>query len=111
MAPADNPRSPSPRPRGRTFVTAAAFDGSADSLVVTHPFHPLCGRRVDVLRVCRYRAGRRYVCDGGALGRLTLPEDATDRGPAPGERPLSIEVLGALVAVVADLSGERAVAR
>jgi hypothetical protein len=66
---------------------------------------------VDVLRVCRYRAGRRYVCDGGALGRLTLPEDATDRGPAPGERPLSIEVLGALVAVVADLSGERAVAR
>jgi hypothetical protein len=45
------------------------------------------------------------------LGRLTLPEDATDRGPAPAERPLSIQALAALVAVVADLSGERGVAR
>jgi hypothetical protein len=61
--------------------------------------------------VCRYAAGRRYVCDGGPLGRLALPEDATDRGPAPAERPLTVEVLAALVAVVADLTGEQAVAR
>jgi hypothetical protein len=40
-----------------------------------------------------------------------LPEDATDRGPAPAERPLSIEVLAALIAVVADLTSERAAAR
>lgn len=78
---------------------------------MTHPFHPLRGQRVDVLRVCRYPAGRRYVCDGGVFGRLTLPEDATDRGPVPLERPLSIEVLAALVAVIADLTAEQAVAR
>ena len=80
-----------------------------DSLVVTHPFHPLCGQRVDVLRVCRYRVGRRYVCDGGALGRLTLPEDATDRGLGRCERVLSVEVLVEAAALVAVLGAEQEV--
>jgi hypothetical protein len=75
--------------------------------VVTHPFHPLHGQRLDVLRVCRYPAGRRYVCDGGVFGRLTLPEDATDRGPEPLERPLSAEVLVEAAALVAVLGAER----
>jgi uncharacterized protein DUF5372 len=76
-------------------------------LVVTHPFHPLYGQRVDVLRVCRYRAGRRYVCDGGVFGRLTLPEDATDRGPEPLERLLSAEVLVEAAALVAAIGAAR----
>ncbi len=76
-------------------------------MVVTHPFHPLYGQRVDVLRVCRYRAGRRYVCDGGVFGRLTLPEDATDRGPEPFERVLSVEVLVAAAALLAVLGAEQ----
>ena len=45
-----------------------------------------------------------YVCDGGALGSLTLPEDATDRGQEPAERPLSFEVLAELVALVVALT-------
>lgn len=73
-------------------------------MVVTHPFHPLFGQRVEVLRVRRHRTGRLYVCDGGALGSLTLPEDATDRGPEPAERPLSFEMLVELVAVVVALT-------
>jgi hypothetical protein len=64
---------------------------------------------VHVLRVCRYRAGRRYVCDGGVFGRLTLPEDATDRGPEPLERLLSAEVLVEAAALVAVLGTEREV--
>jgi hypothetical protein len=64
-----------------------------------------------VLRVRRQRAGRSYVVDGAALGHLELPEDATDRGPEPAERPLTIEVLAALVALVAELAGEPGVAR
>ncbi len=71
--------------------------------MVTHPFHPLYGQRVDVLRMRRHRSGRLYVCDGGALGTLALPEWATDRGPEPAERPLSVEVLVELVALVAAL--------
>jgi hypothetical protein len=66
---------------------------------------------VDVLRVCRYRAGRRYVCDGGVLGRLTLPEDATDRGLGACDRVLSVEVLVEAAALVAVLSTEREVRR
>jgi hypothetical protein len=81
------------------------------SLVVTHPFHPLRGERLVVLFVRRVGAGRVYVCEGGPLGSVALPEDATDRGPEPAERPLSIEVLAALVALLADLSGEPGVAR
>jgi Family of unknown function (DUF5372) len=81
------------------------------SLVVTHPFHPLRGERLVVLFVRRVGAGRVYVCEGGPLGSVALPEDATDRGAEPGERPLSIEVLVALVALLADLTGEQGVAR
>jgi hypothetical protein len=81
------------------------------SLVVTHPFHPLCGERLEVLFVRRVGAGRIYVCEGGLLGSVGLPEDATDRGPELAERPLSIEVLAALVALLSDLNGGRGVAR
>jgi len=40
-----------------------------------------------------------------------LPEDATDRGPEPAERPLSFEVLVELAALVAALGGERGTGR
>ncbi len=73
--------------------------------MVTHPFHPLCGERLEVLFVRRCGASRLYVCDGGPLGGVGLLEEATDRGPEPAERPLSFEVLVELAAVVAALGG------
>jgi hypothetical protein len=69
-------------------------------LVVTHPFHPLFGKRLEVLYVRRLATGRVYVCDGGAGRNVALVEDATDRGPEPAGRPLTFEVLVGLVAVV-----------
>ena len=78
--------------------------------MVRHPFHPLLGERLDVLFVQVCGAGRLYVCDGGRLGNVALPEETTDRAPEPAERPLSIEVLAALVTVVAELTGEQGVA-
>jgi hypothetical protein len=75
------------------------------SLVVTHPFHPLGGERLPVLFERRRGAGRVYVCEGGPLGSVTLPEDATDRGRGAAERPLSYELLAELAAVVAALRG------
>ncbi len=74
--------------------------------MVTHPFHPLAGERLEVLYVRRFPTGRVYVCDGGGGRNVALPEDATDRGPEPAERPLSFEVLVELAAVVAVLGGE-----
>jgi hypothetical protein len=85
--------------------------GSLGSLVVTHPFHPLHGRRLDLLQTRRWGSSRVYVCDGGLLGRVVLSEEATDRGPEPAERPLTLEVLAGLAALVADLAGGRGVAR
>jgi hypothetical protein len=43
------------------------------------------------------------------LGRLTLHEDATDRGLGPCERVLSVEVLIEAAALVAVLSTEQVV--
>jgi hypothetical protein len=77
------------------------------SLVVTHPFHPLRGERLQVVFVRRQGASRLYVCEGGPRGTIGILEEATDRGPEPAERPLSFEALVALVALVADLSGEQ----
>ena len=75
--------------------------------MVTHPFHPLCGQRLEVLSERRLGASRSFVCDAGELGWLELPEEATDRGPEPHARPLSFEVLVELVGVVASIGGEK----
>jgi hypothetical protein len=74
-------------------------------LVVTHPFHPLRGQRLEVLLERRCGVGRVFVCDVGDGRNLELAEDATDRGQERGERPLSFEVLVELAAVIAALDG------
>ena len=72
--------------------------------MVTHPFHPLFGQRLEILYVRRFPTGRVYVCDGGGRN-VALDERATDRGPEPADGPLTLEVLLGLVAVVAALPG------
>ena len=75
--------------------------------MVTHPFHPLVGQRLEVLYVRREAGGRMYVCDGGDGRNVKLDEAATDRGPVPAERPLTFELLVEVAAVVAALCGGR----
>jgi hypothetical protein len=77
------------------------------SLVVTHPFHPLLGQRLEVLYVRREAAGRMYVCDVGDGRNVKLDEPGTDRGPVAAERPLTFEVLVGVAAVLAALGGRR----
>ena len=89
----------------RSRHTARLSSESLGSLVVTHPFHPLFGQRLEVLYVRRVATGRVYVCDGGAGRNVALVEDATDRGAEPAGRPLTFEVLVDLVGVVAALGG------
>jgi hypothetical protein len=74
---------------------------------VTHPFHPLRGQRLAVLFERSYPDGRLYVCEGGPHGTIGVPQDATDRAPAPAATALTAEVLAELVAVVAALDGQR----
>ncbi len=74
---------------------------------MTHPFHPLVGRRLEVLYVRREAAGRMYVCDGGNGRNVKLDEAATDRGPELAERPLTFELLVELAAVVEAVGGGR----
>jgi len=58
-----------------------------------HPFHVLFGRQVPVL-FSKRRAGRLvFVCEGGPVGRVTVPMSWTDRGPAPAANRLSVEGL------------------
>jgi Family of unknown function (DUF5372) len=62
-------------------------------LLIVHPFHVLFGRRVPVLYAKR-RAGKVvFVCEGGPLGRVTVPVAWTDRGPAPAGHRLGVEAL------------------
>ena len=75
--------------------------------MVRHPFHPLLGERLEVLYVRRLRTGRVYVCDGGGGRNVALAEEATDPGPEPAERPLTLAVLVELAAVVAAIGGGR----
>ena len=51
----------------------------------------LAGLTVRGLRARRRRLV--FVCEGGPLGRVTVPESWTDRGPAPAAHRLSVAVL------------------
>jgi hypothetical protein len=65
----------------------------------------LFGRRVPVLFTKR-RAGRVvFVCEGGPLGRVTVPESWTDRGPVPSANRLSVDQLVELDTLMTVLGG------
>jgi len=63
----------------------------------------LVGRQLPILFARRRATGRIYICEGGALGTVTLPEEFTDRGLSPAARPLTAEVLAELAATIARL--------
>jgi Family of unknown function (DUF5372) len=74
-------------------------------VVVTHPFHPLNGQRLEVLFARRRDDGVVFVCGGGAYGSITLPQAWTDRGEPPRACRLSAEGLAALDTLVRAMGG------
>jgi hypothetical protein len=71
--------------------------------VVTHPFHPLNGQRLSILFERKRPDGRLYICEGGPLGTIGLPAAWTSLGEPAAERPLTIEVLIDLAALISAL--------
>jgi len=91
------PRSPH---RARGFKSSPV----SDSVVVTHPFHPLAGERLVVIfEKARTGADRVVVCEAGPGERVTLPVAWTDRSPAPLAHRLAAEGLVELAGLVAAL--------
>ena len=74
-------------------------------VIVTHPFHPLNGQRLEVLYARRRGAATVFVCAGGFSGQMTLPESWTDRAGSSGTGRLSAEGLAALGAATRALQG------
>jgi len=74
-------------------------------VVVTHPFHPLNGQRLEVLYAKGRGANTVFVCSGGVSGQITLLEAWTDRGAAPLAHRLSAEGLAAAGALTRALQG------
>jgi hypothetical protein len=65
-------------------------------VVITHPFHPVHGERVEVL-FTRRRGGQVVLaCESASLGRVTVFESWTDRVASPTGGRLSAEGLAAL---------------
>ncbi|WP_422326693.1 DUF5372 family protein, partial [Trebonia sp.] len=65
-------------------------------VVITHPFHPLRGQRVEVL-FSRRRGGQVVLaCESAGLGRVTVFESWTDRVASPAGGRLSAEGLAAI---------------
>ena len=69
--------------RRRRHSAASSSDPSG-FVIVTHPFHPLDGQRLEVLYVKRRGADTVFVCAGGISGQITLLQSWTDRGAAAG---------------------------
>lgn len=74
-------------------------------VIVSHPFHPLAGQRLEILYVKRRGADTVFVCSGGTYGSITLPRAWTDRGEAAEANRLSAGRLAALDALVRALGG------
>ncbi|PZS38403.1 MAG: hypothetical protein DLM62_13965 [Pseudonocardiales bacterium] len=74
-------------------------------VVVTHPFHPLNGQRLEVLFAKRRAGSTVFVCSGGFSGQITLPQSWTDRGDPPEAGRLSADGLAALGAATRALQG------
>ncbi|WP_058041250.1 hypothetical protein [Streptomyces roseifaciens] len=96
---------------GRRRQTAASSKQHSGWLVVTHSFHPLSGRRVEVLYSMKRGSMRMFVVDTGSGARMTVPVERTDRGPAAEGARLSAEYLTELRAVVDVLANVAALAR
>jgi hypothetical protein len=66
---------------------------------VTHPFHPLSGRRLEVEGQQRPNGVLQYRCAGPAA-TVVIPVEWTDRGPVEGDNRLSYERLAELARLV-----------
>jgi hypothetical protein len=70
-------------------------------VLVTHPFHPLAGQRLEVLGQTR-RGGARFLrCAAGLLGTVTIPAGWTDQAERPAGTRLTYEALAGLAAAIA----------
>ena len=90
------------RSRRRRHSAASSSD-RLGFVVVTHPFHPLKGQRLEVLFAKRRAGAVVFVCSGGFTGQMTLPQGWTDRGGPARPQRLSAEglaVLGALARAI-----------
>ena len=67
---------------------------------MTHPFHPLSGREVEVVYSMKRGGTRMFVLDAGSGVRMTVPVEWTDRSPAPETARVSAESLIDLYALV-----------
>jgi hypothetical protein len=81
------------------------FSDPSGFVVVTHPFHPLTGQRLEVLYAKRRGVDAVFVCAGGLSGQITLPRSWTDRGEPPLARRLSAEGLAELDTLARNLRG------
>ena len=84
---------------------AVASSDPSGFVIVTHPFHPLNGQRLEVLYVKRRGADTVFVCSGGVSGQITLAQAWTDRGEPPAGRRLSAEGLAGLDTLARSLRG------
>lgn len=85
--------------------SAASSSDDLGFVVVTHPFHPLIGQRLEILYLKRRAGDTVFVCSGGVSGQITVPLAWTDRGDPVRRHRLSAEGLAALGAVTRAIRG------
>jgi len=89
----------------RTRHSAGSPSDPSGFVVVTHPFCPLKGQRLEVLYSKRRGADTVLVCSGGVSGQVTLPLAWTDQGEPPLARRLSADGLAGLDTLIRSIRG------
>ena len=91
--------------RYRHTAPSPSLSQVSESVVVTHPFHPLYGQQLTVLFERRgFRAELVITCDGGPSERTTVPASWTDRNPPALNTRLTVEALSSLIGLITALA-------
>jgi hypothetical protein len=85
--------------------SAVASREPSGSVLITHPFHPLRGQQLEVLFAKRRGGAVVLVGESAELGRVTVRESWTERGPAPAGCRVTAEGLAALDTLIRSLQG------
>ena len=88
--------------RRHSAVPSRELSGSG---LITLPFHPLSGQRLEVLFAKRRAGAVVLVGESARLGRVTVQESWTERGPAPLGCRVSAEGLVTLDTLIRSLQG------
>jgi hypothetical protein len=77
---------------GRLKLNALLNNSPSEFAKITHPFHPLHGKRYPILKKRRVSGRDTLVLKGSSMGTFAVPEEWTDKNNPSGDKPCNSHI-------------------